>query len=173
MPDLKKLLSTRLDGGEPHGVKHVLLQCALVFGSIGLIMTLYEFFGGIVVASLGASGFILFVTPHTQTSRAINLIGGYVCGSVSGVGFGYLHKALGVLDFEKFHVTLIIGCAAAAAFAMFLMVWKGVVHPPAAALALGLAADAKSVVTAAAAMVGIVILCGVRRLLSKYLKNLV
>jgi CBS-domain-containing membrane protein len=171
---LGKAVSEHISGGKAKGNgKYIVLQCALVFVSLSLILALYELLGGIIVASLGASSFILFVTPHTNSSKSINLIGGYICGSISGVTFGLLHGVFNMLDFEKMHAALIIGCAAAAAGAMLLMVLAAVPHPPAAALAIGLASSPQSPLMAFAAIIGVVIICVVRYLLRKRLKNLI
>ena len=153
--------------------KHFVFQSVLVFACVSLVLLLYELFGGIIVASLGASGFILFVTPHTQSSRAKNIIGGYICGASMGVLFSLLHGFILSVGFTGTDLTIVFVCAAAAASTTFLMVSANLVHPPSAALALGLAADAQSVKTALAALVGITILCAVRYLLRKYIKDLI
>ena len=132
-----------------------------------------KFFGGITVASLGASSFILFVTPHTNASRTVNLIGGYVFGVISGTAFSFLYTMFNTLDFAGVDLVLSIVCASAAAVTTFLMVWMRKVHPPAAALALGLAADPKSAQVAAAAVISVAILCVIRHCLSKHLINLI
>ncbi|MDR0197445.1 MAG: HPP family protein [Oscillospiraceae bacterium] len=171
---IKEAISAQIkESRERDNLGSVAAQCVIVFVSLGLILALYEFFGGIIVASLGASSFILFVTPRTNSSRARNLIGGYIFGSLAGVTFSVLHVSLDMFDVPGMHLTLILGCAAAAALATFLMACTGLVHPPAAALALGLAADSACLRTALAALVGVTVLCAVRRLLIKNLKNLV
>jgi CBS-domain-containing membrane protein len=171
---LKALIREQISGGKAKGNgKHIALQCALVFASLSGILALYELLDGVIVASLGASSFILFVTPHTNSSKSINLIGGYICGSLSGVSFSFLHNAFNMFDYEGMHFALIIGCASAAAVAMLLMVLAGVPHPPAAALAIGLAADPRSPVMAFAALIGVTILCIIRNSLKKYVKNLI
>jgi CBS-domain-containing membrane protein len=153
--------------------KYIAFQCCIIFISLGSILMLYDFLGGIIVASLGASSFILFATPHTNSSRAINLVGSYIFGAFSGIAFSFLHAALLTLDHSGIHFAIIIGCASSAALTTFLMVKTGLVHPPAAALALGLAADPKSLQTGGAAIIGVIILCLVRYLLRKKVKNLI
>ena len=163
----------RLSGMEKEwSQKHMVAQSVLVFISLCMILTLYRFLGGIIVASLGASSFILFVTPHTNTSRAINLIGGYLFGSVSGVAFAYLYKTLSLLEFTGKDFAMVAVCAFAAAVTTLLMILTRLVHPPSAALALGLTTDPNSLIIAVAAVGGVVILCSIRHLLKRYLKNL-
>ena len=153
--------------------KNYIFQCLLLFICESLILLLYSLFGGIIVASLGASGFILFVTPHTNSSRSRNLIGGYICGAIAGILFGVLHNKISGFGFSGVNYVLIFVCAAASAFTTFLMIITNYVHPPAAALALGLSADPECIKIAMAAIIGVTILCTTRYILKKYLKNLI
>ena len=125
------------------------------------------------MASLGASSFIVFITPHTKSSRPRNVIGGYVCGSIAGILLSLLHEHILGLDYNGVNYTLVLVCAAASALTTLLMVTTGLVHPPAAALAIGLAADKHGLKAAIAAIISVLILCAARRLLRKHLKNLV
>lgn len=145
----------------------------MIFVALSVILMLYELLGGVIVASLGASSCILFLTPHTKASQAKNLVGGYLFASISGVAFSTLHSALHAVQFVEIDVILIVVCASAAAITTFLMVMTRLVHPPSAALALGLAADPHCLRTAAAALIGIAILCVIRRILGKYMRNLI
>jgi len=144
---------------------------------VGAALLLYGLFGGFIVASLGASSFIIFITPHAEGARSKYVIGGYICGCVTGIVFsflfGALHKYIPDLLFHGVDYTQVIVCAAASALTTLLMSTTGFVHPPAAALALGLAIDSDRLKTAAAALIGVLILCTVRRVLRKYIKNLV
>ena len=171
---LKEILTTNMpDGKGDRSLKQIVIQCAVIFVALGLILMLYEFLGGIIVASLGASSCILFLTPHTNGSRTVNLVGGYLLAAISGIIFGYLHIALiHIFGFAKVDVVLIVVCASASAFTTFLMACTRLIHPPSAALALGLAADPNCIRTAAAAILGILILCSIRYCLRKHLKNL-
>ena len=154
-------------------VHNLLLQCFIVFACLSLLLLFTELFGGIAIASLGASCFILFITPHTASSQARNVLGGYLCGACVGVFFGITYsQLLGSILFEM-DFALVLTSAAAAAFTAFLMTSMKLVHPPAAALALGLAADLNCLVTALAAIVSILVLCLIRNALSSRLKNLV
>ena len=153
--------------------KNYILQCLLIFACITAVMLLYELVGGVVVASLGATSFILFVTPHTNGSRARYVIGGYmsavVVGSVTRAGFAYVSA----LDFAAQNFVLILLYAAAVAITSFIMIIANLEHPPAAALALGLTADTSHNLTAFAALAGVIILCVIRAVLKKHLKNLI
>ena len=154
-------------------IKSYIFQSLLTFICVGIALMLHELFGGFIVASLGASSFIVFITPHTNSSRPRNVIGGYICGSVAGILLSLLHEHILGLDYNELNYTLVLVCAAASALTTLLMVTTGLVHPPAAALAIGLAADKHGLKAAAAAVISVLILCAARRLLGKYLKNLV
>jgi CBS-domain-containing membrane protein len=153
--------------------KYIAFQCMIIFVFLGLILMLYEFLGGIIVASLGASSFILFATPHTNSSRSANLIGSYLFGAVSGIIFSYLHGFLAGINYEWVHVMSLLCCSSAAALTTFLMVKTGLLHPPAAALAVGVSIYPQCLLMGGAAMAGVTLLCLVRYLLRNHVKNLV
>ena len=171
---LKEVIFTNYIGGEfQKNYKNHIFQSSLLFVCVSFALLLDNLFGEIIVASLGASGFILFVTPHANSSRSRNIIGGYVCGAIGGILFGLLHNQVTGFSFPGVSYALIFICAAASAFTTFLMVTTNMAHPPAAALALGLSADPECIKTAIAAIIGVIILCIARRILKKYLKNLI
>ena len=152
---------------------HYILQSFLIFICITAIMLLSKFLGGIVVASLGATSFILFVTPHTNGSRPRYVIGGYLCGTAVGTLFNLLHTQVFEPIFGGADYAMVLLCAAAVAVTTFIMIVVNTEHPPGAALALGLVAGPGSMRMALAALAGVLLLCAVRRLLKKYLKNLI
>ena len=154
-------------------VKARIFQSLLLFACVSFILLLYSLFGGIIVASLGASGFILFVTPHTNSSRAKYIVGGYACGAIAGILFNFLYGQVSQLSFYGVDYALIFICAAAPACATFLMTTTNLVHPPAAALALGLSAEPNAIKITIGAMSGVMMLCLSRYILKKYLKNLI
>ena len=150
-----------------------LLQSFLVFVCIALLLMLYKLFGGIIVASLGASSLILFVSPHSKSAKTKNVVGGYICGIIIGVLCSFIYYKFLGLNFEELNYILIFLCAAAAAIATFLMVSTNLVHAPAVSLAIGLSIDPECLQLAFAALIGIVILCVIRNLLKDHIKNLV
>jgi len=137
-------------------------------------MMLYEFFSGhvIFVASLGGSAFNLFIFPHAKGSHSRFVIGGYICGSVAGAAFKFLYNFVSGLEFAGTDYVLVLICAAAAAVATFLMVTFKMLHAPAVAMAMGLVKDPDCIRTAAAAIIGVTILCLCRHYLAKYLRDL-
>lgn len=154
-------------------LKAQIFQSLLLFMCVSSILMLYSALGGIFVASLGASGFILFATPHTNSSQSRNLAGGYLCGTAAGILSSLLYNQVTGLTFPGSEYALVFICAAAPASAMLLMTSTNLIHPPAAAFALGLSIEPYPIQTTIAAVVGVITLCLIRAVLSKYLKNLI
>ena len=155
-------------------VPRYILQCLLAMIIIFVVLLLDDaVFSMTIVASLGASTFIALTMPHTNASRPRYLIGGYVVGAACGVLMNYACNRLLSVNFQVFgHSPYIISCAAAVGLAMFVMVITDTEHPPAAALSMGLVAQTDVVITALTAVAGIVIICSVKAVLKKRLKNL-
>ena len=154
-------------------IKSDIFQSLLTLVCVFIALLLHQLFGGFIVASLGASSFIIFVTPHTKSSRARCVIGGYFLGAIAGILFSFLHAYVSGFSFSGSAYVLILICAASAAVTALMMITTGFVHPPAAALAIGLAVDRDWIRSAPGAMLGVIVLCIARRLLSNHIKNLV
>jgi len=158
--------------------RHYMLQCALAGVAMALVLAAVAPLTNVaVVASLGASAFIVFALPHVRSSAPRFLIGGYAIAVIVGSlclwvrwhtplpqQFGRIPDLPGVL----------FGAAAVAA-TMFTMVITNSEHPPAAGVALGfvlLESDQWNWITPTAVMAGVVALCAVKHLLRRFLKNL-
>jgi hypothetical protein len=91
-----------------------------------------------VIASLGASCFIVFTMPRARMSRPRFLIGGHVVGVAAGCVGRWLCAipALARLPVFSLHSGVLCG-ALAVGLAIFVMVITDTEHPPAAGLALG------------------------------------
>jgi len=151
-----------------------LLQCLLAtVSAMVVLMVLNTMANKVVIASLGASCFIVFCVPHHRASSSRFLIGGYTVGIAAGTLCYWL---AGVpwpdsVSFLQSHSDVIFG-GLAIGLAMFLMVVTNTEHPPAASLALGLVLGEWHLLTVAVAMVEIVILCILKKLLKPLLINL-
>lgn len=120
-----------------HIIQYV-VQCTVAAFSLGIILVYMDIYiDTTVVASMGATSFIIFTMPHKVSSRYRYILGGYTVGIIVGVIF----NGLLVLDMS-IHANFI--GAAAVGLAMFLMVITNTEHPPAAALALGIAINGYS-----------------------------
>lgn len=136
-----------------------------------VFLMMYALESGMAVASLGASTFIAFSFPHTQSSRPRFLIGGYCVGAAAGLVCYWLIAwvdSTGILPFSSY----VTGCALAVFLAMLLMTSLNFEHPPSAALAIAVATAEQPILVGAVAIACVTLLCGVRHVLRRYLKNL-
>lgn len=118
-----------------------------------------------IIASLGATVFILFTMPHKQVSRGRYIFGGYTIGII----VGSLCTRLMLPEFI-FEESLILSLAVG--LALFLMVVTNTEHPPAAALAMGIAVEGADFFTIIAIYICILIVFVGKKLLSPWLVNL-
>jgi len=163
-----------LDSNFKTNAGRYLLQSLLAAVIIFIVLLLVgKVFDMVVVASLGASTFISFTMPQSNPSRPRFLIGGYVVGSICGILMNYFCKYLFSMDMLIFGLPPnILTCALAVGLAMLLMTVFDFEHPPAAALAMGLATDSNVWVTAAVAIACIVTISLIKTAIKRWLINL-
>jgi len=127
-----------------------------------------------IVASLGASTFIVFAMPHWVTARPRRLIGGHVVGILSGTFcyYVFLTGPVGRLVTNWEFATLGV-YALAVGLSLFLMALTNTEHPPAAGTALGIVVQPWSYQIVIFVLVSVISLAIIRRLLSRYLRDLI
>ncbi len=154
--------------------KQYIGQTLLMIISFFLILLALDLFtDGIVVASLGASGFIAFTGPHTRSSQPRFLVGGYLTGIIAAFICHLIIFGFQRVYFPFFAQNgLAISGALAVGISMFLMVIFNTEHPPACALALGLVVDGFQPLTAMTAFIAIVLLSITKRLLKPFMIDL-
>jgi CBS-domain-containing membrane protein len=147
-----------------------LLQCGLA----GLVTMAFLSFLDLltyrgVVAALGATTFLIFTMPHRVSSGPRFVIGGYVMGVVAGTlcSLAFAHPG-GVLHISS---VFLLG-AIAVGGASLLMVLTNTEHPPAAGLALGLVLQQWDYKTVLYVLGCVCFLAISRRLLRRYLIDL-
>jgi len=116
-----------------------ILQCALATLVILVIFLLLDaLLGATLVASLGATCFIVFAVPRSQSARPRVLLGGYLVGTFSGVICSLLARSLlaSSIGIGQTELQVVLG-ALAVGLSILVMVFTGTGHPPAAGLALG------------------------------------
>ena len=151
-----------------------ILQCLLATASLIVIqLVIGQLSNQVVVASFGASVFLVFGMPHAQSTRPRFLIGGYLIGLVVGSGFHWLRPLLQSPEvFQMSMVSHVALAAVAVGAAMFAMVLTDTEHPPAAGLALGVALNPWSWQMLLAVAVGIVVLTAIKQVMKPILRNL-
>lgn len=111
--------------------KNYVFQSIFATITIFFILFFLTFIDAVVVASIGASVFIVFAMPKAITARARNIIGGHLTGLVCGSLFALIPRTL--------FLSNIIVYSLAVGFSIFIMVVIDTEHPPAAGTALGVA----------------------------------
>ena len=149
-------------------------QCLLAALSVFAVLILLEAHENTaVIAALGASSFIAFTMPRTESSKPRLMIGGYVVGIVSGLACHSLSLLpfLSELNAMPQFSSAVYG-ALAVGLSIFLMVVTDTEHPPASGVALGLVLNNCDPRTILVVGVGIVVLSVIKRLLQPVLINL-
>ena len=120
----------------------------------------------VVVASMGATSFIVFAMPKSITSEPRRIIGGHLIGLATGALTAVFlpHTSM---------VISVIAYSAAVAGAMFLMVALDAEHPPAGGTALGIAISGWSLKIMLVIIISVIVLSAAHVLLKKYMKDLV
>ena len=150
------------------------IQCLGATFSIMAILTLLNVFTQTaLIASLGATTFIIFAMPSAYSAQPRGIVGGYSLGLVIGSIFGLVARSpymanlpLSQILEYTFFSSLAVGLT------IFLMVITNTEHPPAAGLALGLVLNTWDISTLASVMVAVLLLTGVKVLLTPYLIDL-
>ncbi len=154
---------------------HYVLQSALAALAVSIILLLMGATQHTtLIASLGASAFIVFTMPTKNVSKPRYIIGGYIVGIVAGVVFALL-----LARFPSFaagsvcEAGEIVFGGSAVGVAIFLMVILDVEHPPAAGIALALVVNRAWTVKTLMVILGAVLcLCILKRLLRPLLRDL-
>jgi len=151
------------------GWKHYILQSLAATAVIFiLLLSLSIRQEAVIIASIGATSFIIFAMPNTLTAQARNVVGGHLvglgCGLVSAVIVKYF-----AIEFSVFYSFVY---AVSVGLSIFIMVVIDVEHPPAAGTALGVAIRGFSWKVVIAVVAGAVILSLIHRLFRGCLRDL-
>jgi len=169
----KPILTHVIDPKLRMGIKNYILQSLIATGFCCIMLiSLDVLIPGALVASLGASTFIIFVAPDSQAAKSRNLLGGQLIGT--GVGLiCSLALQQGLLsDFMSLRFETAVFGSVAVGLAIFLMVIIDMEHPPAAGTALSLVVAEWSAYSIAFIGGASLFLSFVRWALGKRLKNL-
>ncbi len=129
----------------------------------------------VLIASLGATAFIVFAMPKSYTSSPRRLIGGYCIGISIGIICYYLGNLL--VDFSILHLITnhsspIFFAAVAVGLSIFLMTITNTEHAPAAGIALGLVINQWTFSSVLFIIVVMILMAVIQHLLQPFLINL-
>jgi len=148
--------------------KNYVLQSFLATLTLFVALHVFTLQQGIVVASLGASAFIVFAMPDSLAARAKHVVGGHCVGLLSGLAC--LSISGPVANPPAPYAVAI--CAVAVGLSIFVMVVTDTEHPPAAGTAMGIVMMGCSWRTAVGVIASAALLAVAHRLLRPYLRDL-
>ena len=129
-----------LDPKVKSNLRPYVFQCSLAFFAL-LVVLLVEEVGlhrVVMIAAIGSTSFVLFVTPHSSTANPRHVIGGHLVALVVGSAFAvFSGTPVGQNLLAQVPLVLDVEAALAVALSIFLMAATDTEHAPAAGTALG------------------------------------
>lgn len=151
-----------------------LFQCFLATATVvGVLLVLDYTEQTAIIASIGASAFIVFTSPGSQPASYRSLLGGYLVGMVSGILCTMIGHSVDPLSHFGWVGSPIVMGGVAVGLSIFLMVLTDTEHPPAAAIALALVINRWNAVSLLVICTAILMLVLVRFSFKKHLKDLI
>ena len=128
-----------------------------------------------VVASLGATTFIIFAMPKYTTAQPRRVIGGHIIGIIVGVFCFYIAPLTQNREgfFLAHNILKIFIPSLSVGLSIFIMAITNTEHPPAAGTALGIVIQGWSYSTILVILITISLLSLTKHLLKSWLKDLV
>jgi CBS-domain-containing membrane protein len=157
-----------------HNVWRYIFQSSLAAFTILCVLIFLEVLKHTaIIASLGATLFIVFTSPRAYSSHPRPLIGGYLVGIASGLLCDLISESLLMLNiFPNKEISYIIFGALAAGVAILIMTITDTEHPPAAGIALGLVLNEWDYKTLIFILSAVILLFIVKSLLKKVLVDI-
>lgn len=144
--------------------KHYVFQCLLATLVVFIVLLALSLKNAVIIASIGATTFIVFAMPKMITANPRNVIGGHTTGLIIGSLCALIPHS--TVFYAALSYSIAVGLS------IFIMVIIDTEHPPAAATALGFAMSGFSLKTAIALVLSIVTLSLVHRFFKANLKDL-
>ena len=148
-----------------HSLKNYLFQSLFATVSVFLILIILKFSNAIVIASIGATVFIVFAMPNSVSARPRSIIGGHLTGLLVG-------SLISLIPFSSFYIEMLI-LAASVGISMFIMVMIDCEHPPACGTALGIALIGFSWEIAFAVVIFSILLAAIHDIFKNVIRDLV
>ena len=144
--------------------KNYLYQSCLATAVVFIVLLLLTVEHAVVIASIGATAFIIFTMPRSITAKPRRVIGGHIVGFLSG--------SLCALIPHSTTISAIAVYALAVGISILLMVTLDVEHPPASGTALGTAITGFSPHVMLAVITSSIVLSLAHHFLKRFLKDL-
>ena len=120
----------------------------------------------VVIASIGATSFIVFAMPNNVSAEPKRIIGGHLVGFFVGVCFA-VFPLMDILLFKALWFSASVGIT------ILIMVVMDVEHPPAAGTALGMTLVGYTNSSASAIIISVIFLAFIGYVAKPYLRDLV
>jgi CBS-domain-containing membrane protein len=145
--------------------RHYLCQSLLATVVVSLVFWLLSAEEAVIVASIGATAFIVFTMPNAVTASSRRVVGGHMTGLLCGI--------LGAFVLQHWIIPTVFAYSVTVGLSTFLMVALDFEHPPGSGTALGVAISGFSIKVFVAVLTSVVVLSLVHHYMKKYLKDLV
>ena len=145
--------------------KNYLYQSFLAMLLVFIGLWLLTLRNAVVIASIGATAFIVFTMPKNITAQPRRVIGGHIIGLLSGSSCSLIPHTS--------NLATILVLSLAVGISICLMVALNFEHPPASGTALGIAITGFSTEVFIAVLISSLILALAHHFSKKFLKDLV
>lgn len=160
---MKKIL-IKIDAEFRQHWKSYVLQSMLATVAVFIALYFLSMQHAVIIASLGATAFIVFTMPENITAQTRNVIGGHIVGLFCGFLFSLIpHPSL---------LSSLLVYSLAVGVSIFIMVVTDTEHPPASGTALGVVMTGITLNVLIAVLLSVIILSVIHRLCKPYLKDL-
>jgi CBS-domain-containing membrane protein len=140
--------------------KNYVMQSILATIAVFIVLYFLNLRHAVIIASIGATAFIIFAMPESITAQPRNVIG----GQLVGLFFGFIFSL-----FPQYHIIMY---ALAVGASIFTMVVIDTEHPPAAGTALGVAITGITWEVFVAVTASIILLSIIHVLAKPYIRDL-
>jgi CBS-domain-containing membrane protein len=145
--------------------KNYLLQSFLACLSVFALLIILHLQNVVVIASIGATAFIVFTMPDDLTAKPSHVVTGHLVGFCSGA-------LCALISHPHFLSAALVG-SLAVGLSILIMVITDTEHPPAAGTALGVALSGFSLTLLLSVLTSIVALSVIHKVFRPRLRNLV
>lgn len=141
-----------------------LIQSLLALISIFIVLIILTVEEAVIVASIGATAFIVFAMPRSIPARPRNVIGGHLAGIITG-------SLCALIPHQQYWAAIAV-YSLSVGITMFLMVVTETEHPPAGGTALGIAIGGFSPYVTITMAISVLVLSLIHRSFRRYLTDL-